>query len=256
MQLPPSLLQPPPAAEAAFADINLVRLRQRGIVTHDSGRTSVAEDFRIIKRQLLKDARSAAGGAGQRGNLVVVTSALPGEGKTFCAINLAMSISMEKDARALLVDADVARPSVLRVLGLEAERGLMDVLLNGSTDLSDVIMRTNVPSLSLLPAGRASRHATELLASRNMSHLLEELASRYPDRIIIFDSPPLLLTTEASVLVSQMGQVVMVVEAETTTQVAVKEALSRIDHSPSINLIYNKSRAFPGVEYYGYGYYE
>ena len=252
MQLPPSLLELAPPIEKGFVDINLVRMRQRGMVTHESGRTSVAEDFRIIKRHLLNDARASGAKAIPNGNLVVVTSALPGEGKTFCAINLAMSISMEKDARALLVDADVARPSVLKVLGLQAERGLMDVLLDGSVELSDVILRTNVPSLTLLPAGPASRHATELLASRNMSRLLEELANRYPDRIIIFDSPPLLLTTEASVLVSQMGQVVMVVEAETTTQAAVRDALARIDHCRNLNLVYNKSRAFSGADYYGY----
>ena len=252
MQLPPSLLEIAPPSESGYADINLVRLRQRGMVTHEGGRTSAAEDFRIIKRHLLNDARAGGSDAIPHGNLIVVTSALPGEGKTHCAVNLAMSISMEKDARALLVDADVARPSVLKVLGIQAERGLMNVLLDGSVELSDVIMRTNVPSLTLLPAGPASRHATELLASRNMSRLLEELAGRYPDRIIVFDSPPLLLTTEASVLVSQMGQVVMVVEAETTTQASVQAALQRIDHCKRVNLVYNKSRAFPGAQYYGY----
>lgn len=252
MQLPPSLLEAAPAGEAGYADINLVRLRQRGMVTHEGGRTAVAEDFRIVKRHLLNDARATGNGAIPHGNLIVVTSALPGEGKTYCAVNLAMSISMERDARALLVDADVARPSVLKVLGLQAERGLMNVLLDGSVELSDVIMRTNVPSLTLLPAGPANRNATELLASRNMSRLLEELASRYPDRVIIFDSPPLLLTTEASVLVSQMGQVVMVVEAERTSQAAVQAALQRIEHCHHVNLLYNKSRSFPGTEYYGY----
>jgi exopolysaccharide/PEP-CTERM locus tyrosine autokinase len=252
MQLPPRLLEIPAPTELSYADINLIRLRQRGMVTHESGRTSVAEDFRIVKRHLLNDARAAGAETIPRGNLIVVTSALPGEGKTYCAINLAMSISMEKDARALLVDADVARPSVLKVLGLQAERGLMDVLLDGGVELSDVIMRTNVPSLTLLPAGPASRHATELLASRSMSRLLEELANRYPDRIIVFDSPPLLLTTEASVLVSQMGQVVMVVEAETTSQTAVQAALQRIEHCRHVNLIYNKSRTVPGAGYYGY----
>lgn len=252
MQLPPSLLEVAPPAEAGFADINLVRLRQRGMVTHEGGRTAIAEDFRIVKRHLLNDARATGSNAIAHGNLIVVTSALPGEGKTYCAVNLAMSISMEKDARALLVDADVARPSVLKVLGVQAQRGLMDVLLDGSVELSDVIMRTNVPSLTLLPAGPAHRSATELLASRNMSQLLEELATRYPDRMIVFDSPPLLLTTEASVLVSQMGQVVMVVEAETTTQSAVQAALQRIEHCRHVNLLYNKSRSFPGTEYYGY----
>jgi exopolysaccharide/PEP-CTERM locus tyrosine autokinase len=233
--------------EPGYADINLVRLRQYGMLTHDGGRTSVAEDFRLIKRPLLHDARSSP-----RGNLVVVTSALPGEGKTYCAINLAMSIAMEKDVTVLLVDADVARPSVLKVLGLHADTGLLDVLLNGSMDLADVILRTNVPSLSILPAGRANRHATELLASRSMSRMLEEIASRYSDRIIIFDSPPLLLTTEAGVLAAQMGQVVMVVEAEKTTQNAVREALRRLGAGQPVNLLYNKTRAFPGAGYYGY----
>lgn len=248
MQLPEVLLEAGnEMPEPGFADINLVRLRQRGMLTHDGGRTPVAEDFRIIKRPLLHDAKTA-----NRGNLIIVTSALPGEGKTYCAINLAMSIAMEKDVTVLLVDADVARPSVLKVLGLHADIGLMDVLLNGSMDLSDVILKTNVPSLSILPTGRANRHATELLASRNMSSLLEEIASRYSDRIVIFDSPPLLITTEASVLVSQMGQVVMVVEAETTTQNAVRDALGRLEPGRNVNLVYNKTRAFPGVEYYGY----
>jgi exopolysaccharide/PEP-CTERM locus tyrosine autokinase len=235
-------------------EINLARLNQLGMVTHDGGRTAVAEDFRIIKRPLLRNVR---GGGGEHapikhGNLIVVTSALPGEGKTYCAVNLAMSIAMEMDITVLLVDADVARPSVLKVLGLGAEAGLMDVLLDDDLGLPDVILKTNVSTLSILPAGRTNRHATELLASRSMSRLLTEIAERYPDRIVIFDSPPLLMTTEASVLASQMGQIVMVVEAESTTQHAVKEALRQIEQCPHINLIYNKTKAFPGGEYYGY----
>ncbi|MDC8756869.1 XrtA-associated tyrosine autokinase [Janthinobacterium sp. hw3] len=231
--------------------MNLGRLQQLGMVTHDGGRTSVAEDFRIIKRPLLRNARGGAG-AIRHGNLIVVTSALPGEGKTYCAVNLAMSIAMEMDITVLLVDADVARPSVLKVLGLEPEPGLMDILLSDKLELADVILRTNVATLSILPAGRSNRHATELLASRAMSVLLADIANRYADRIVIFDSPPLLMTSEASVLAAQMGQVVMVVEAETTTQHAVKEALRQIEGCANVNLIYNKTRAFPGADYYGY----
>lgn len=234
-------------------DINLARMYQLGMVTQDGGRTAVAEDFRLIKRPLLRNAR----GDGDtppihHGNLIVVTSAMPGEGKTYCAVNLAMSIAMEMDITVLLVDADVARPSVLKVLGLPPEPGLMDILLHHQTGLADVILRTNVPTLSLLPAGRANKRATELLASRNMSRLLTEIAERYADRIVIFDSPPLLMTTEASVLAAQMGQVVMVVESGRTSQHAVKEALRHIEHCPNINLVYNKSTSFPGAEYYGY----
>lgn len=233
-----------------YCDINLARLQQLGMVTRDGGRTPVAEDFRIIKRPLLRNAREP--GAIRHGNLIVVTSALPGEGKTYCAVNLAMSIAMEMDITVLLVDADVARPSVLKVLGLGAEPGLMDILLNDDLELSDVILRTNVPNLCILPAGRANKHATELLASRTMSALLAEIASRYADRIVIFDSPPLLITTEANVLAAQMGQVVMVVEAETTTQHAVKEALRQIEGCAHVNLIYNKTKAFANGDYYGY----
>lgn len=233
-------------------DINLLRLHQMGMVTHDGGRTPAAEDFRIIKRPLLRAAVTAVAAGAPNGNLIVVTSALPGEGKTYCAINLAMSIAMEKDHTVLLVDADVARPSVLKVLGLPPAPGLMDLLLGDDMDASDVILRTNIPALSLLPAGRSNKHATELLASQAMSMLLAEIASRYTDRIVIFDSPPLLLTTEANVLAAQMGQVVMVIEAESTTQRDVREALRRLDGCKRVELICNKARGFPGGDYYGY----
>ena len=234
-----------------YVDINLARLHQMGMVTHDGGRTTAAEDFRIIKRPLLRNALGAVNSGLKNGNLIVVTSALPGEGKTFCAVNLAMSIAMEKDHTVLLVDADVARPSVLRVLGVPAAPGLMDILLDDTLNLGDVILRTNIPTLSLLPAGRNNKHATELLASQTMSALLDEIATRYPERIVIFDSPPLLLTSEASVLASRMGQVVMVVESETTTQREVREALRRLENCPRVDLICNKARAFAG-DYHGY----
>jgi len=239
-----------------YRQLNLDRLQAQGMVVRDGGRTSVAEDFRIIKRPLLRNARASGTESIRHGNLIVVTSALPGEGKTYCAVNLAMSIAMEMDMTVLLVDADVARPSVLKVLGLPSEPGLMDVLLDEQVNMSDVILKTNVPALSILPAGRSNRHATELLASRAMSRLLGEIASRYADRIVVFDSPPLLITSEAHALVGQMGQVVMVIEAETTTQHAVKEALRQIEGCEHIHLIYNKTRSFPGNDHYGYGYYD
>ena len=250
----------PPALDHAgqrrqYVDINLARLHQLGMVTHDGGRTSAAEDFRIIKRPLLRNAAGAIGGGVPNGNLIVVTSALPGEGKTYCAINLAMSMAMEKDRTVLLVDADVARPSILRVLGLPAQRGLMDLMIDDKIDLSDVMLRTNVDTLSILPAGTSNPRATEVLASHTMSAFVAEIANRYPDRIVIFDSPPLLLTSEAHVLASLMGQIVLVVESETTTQHAVKEALRQLEGCSNVNLIYNKTREFPGVEEtYDYNY--
>ena len=244
------------AAAPQYRPLNLARLAEQGMLTQEGGRSSVADDFRIIKRPLLRQARASGAEAIRHGNLIVVTSAMPGEGKTYCAINLAMSIAMEMDITVLLVDADVARPSVLKVLGLPPEPGLMDVLLDPQLAMGDVILKTNVANLRILPAGRSNKHATELLASRAMSRLLAEIASRYSDRIVVFDSPPLLITSEAHALVGQMGQVVMVVEAETTTQHAVKEALRQIEACEHIHLIYNKTKSFPGNDYYGYGYYD
>jgi protein-tyrosine kinase len=239
-------------ASPRYVDINLARLHQMGMVTEDGGRTAAAEDFRIIKRPLLRSAAEAVGQGRRNGNLIVVTSALPGEGKTHCAVNLAMSIAMEKDHTVLLVDADVARPSVLRVLGLQGAPGLMDILLDPAKGPADVILRTNIASLSLLPAGRNNKHATELLASQAMSALLSDIASRYPDRIVIFDSPALLLTSAANVLAAQMGQVILVVEAETTTQRDVREALRRLAPCTQVDLICNKAHAFAGADYDGY----
>ena len=233
-------------------ELNLAKLHEAGMVTPDGGRSSVAEEFRAIKRTLIQQALEKSDDPTKPNNLIMVTSSLPSEGKTFCSINLAISIAMELDHTVLLVDADVARPSILRSLGLTAQGGLMDILLERKRDVADVLLKTNVDTLSILPAGTTHHHSTELLASQAMSKLLHEIANRYPDRIVIFDSPPLLLTTEARVLASQMGQIVLVVEGEKTTQNALKNALRQIESCPNLSLIYNKAKAFAGKEY---GYY-
>lgn len=251
---------PSPASSSASSSkritLNLTKMRQYGIVTPDEGRTQVAEQFRVIKRPLLTNAFNQGAGMIKNGNLIMVTSALAGEGKSFCTVNLAMSIAMEMDRRVLLVDADVARPTVPKILGLGTERGLMDILLDEKLDLADVLIKTDVEKLTLLTAGTRHSHSTELLASQSMGTLLKELAQRYADRVVIFDSPPLLLTSEARVLASQMGQIVVVVEAETTSQQTVKEMLRQIESCDVVNLIYNKARSFSGGEYYGYYYHE
>ena len=256
----PVVIQPAPAPGSAAAqvsaaranprrvELDLAKMRDMGLVTAAGGRTSLLEEFRIIKRPLLKRAFAERAPGDMPPNLIMVTSSLPGEGKTYCAINLAMSIAMELDHTVLLVDADVARPSVLRTLGLPAERGLMDMLVDDSLDMSNVLLRTNVDTLTILPAGTSTPRATELLASSTMTNLVIEIANRYPDRVVIFDSPPLLLTSESRVLASHMGQIVMVVEAQTTTQHAVNEALHRLEGIKNVNLIYNKARDIPGIE--------
>jgi receptor protein-tyrosine kinase len=238
----------PTPARTRRVELDLSRMRELGMVTAAGGRTNLLEEFRIIKRPLLKRAFAERGPKDNPANLIMITSSLPGEGKTYCAINLAMSIAMELDHTVLLVDADVARPSVLRTFGLPAQRGLMDILVDDALELPDVILRTNVDTLALLPAGTSSHSATELLASSTMAAMLTELANRYPDRVIIFDSPPLMLTTEARVLASHMGQIVVVVEAQTTTQHAVKESLQQLEGMSNVNLVYNKTRDIPGIE--------
>jgi receptor protein-tyrosine kinase len=234
--------------------IDLARLNDMGMVTPDHPRSAIAEEYRVIKRPLLKNASSRSASRVDDGNLIMVTSALPGEGKSFTALNLAISMAMELDHTVLLVDADVSKPSVLRTLGLPPERGLMDVLVDASVDLPDVLLRTNIEKLSILPAGNTSQRATELLASEGMNRLLDEMASRYSDRIIVFDSPPLLVTTEARALATHMGQIVLVVEAERTTHTAVKQALATIEACPMKMMLLNKSTMQGAGGYYGYGY--
>ncbi len=245
---PPTAPAGKPRSNALRIDLDLAKMRQMGLVTAAGGRTNLLEEFRVIKRPLLKRAFGERSKGEMPPNLIMVTSSLPGEGKTYCAINLAMSIAMELDHTVLLVDADVARPSVLRTLDQPAQPGLMDILVDDKLDLGDVILRTNVDTLSILPAGTSTPRATELLASSTMNGILHELANRYPDRVIVFDSPPLLLTSESRVLASHMGQIVVVVEAQTTTQHAVKEALHKLDGIKNINIIYNKTRDIPGIE--------
>lgn len=237
-------------------EVDLAQLAAKGIITPDAPRTQVADEFRIIKRPLLGNAQGKGQAPVDRGNLIMVTSSVPGEGKTFSAINLAISIAMEMDNTVLLIDADVSRPSVLNVLGLPAAPGLMDVLLDEKLDLGDVMLKTNIQKLTLVPVGSAAKRATELIASEGMAKLLDEMATRYSDRIIIFDSPPLLVTTEAPVLASHVGQVLLVVEAEKTPQSLVKQALATIQSCPVVLTMLNKSASTGAGSYYDYyGYY-
>src|SRR5262249_9403301 len=203
------------------------------------------------KRHVLANIASAE--PGTPANLVMVTSPLANEGKTFCAINLAISMAMEMERTVLLVDADVAKPSVPSVLGLKMDKGLMDVLFKEGAALPDVLCKTNIDKLTLLPAGKGRHQATEMLASDAMGALLMEMSVRYSDRIIVFDSPPLLAASESSVLATRMGQIVMVVEAGKTTEAALKESLTRIESCRNVGLLLNKVES-TGLGGYGYGY--
>lgn len=239
-----------------YVELDLGRLQAAGFIVPGVSASLIAEEFRVLKRPLLANVSGSAAPI-RNANLIMVTSSLPGEGKSFSAINLAISIAMELDRTVLLVDADVARPSLPRELGLPEQKGLLDVLQDETLKLSDVLLRTNIDKLTILTAGTHDPHATELLASETMGRLLDEIARRYSDRIVIFDSPPLLVTTESRALAARMGQIVFVVRAEETSQQAVKDALGTIESCPVKLLVLNQARNVENVAYgyeYGYGY--
>lgn len=251
---PAEELHDEPQRRSKQVDLDLEGLAAAGYVTPNSHRSSLADELRVIKRPLISNAQGKSASPIDSANLVMVTSSLPGEGKTFMAINLALSIAMEVDTTVLLVDADVARPAIPERLGLQPSKGLLDLLTNKSLDISDVLLRTNVERLSILPAGKPQSRATELLASESMTRLVEELASRYTDRILIFDAPPLLPSTESRVLASHMGQVVLVVESNRTRQSAVNQALATVESCPVVMLLLNKVERI-GFNSANYGYY-
>jgi len=239
-----------------IAQPNHVKLDLGALAAAGMGHTPgsrLTDEFRIIKRPLLRNVMGRGGTSIANGNLIMVTSALPGEGKSFTAVNLALSISAEINYKVMLVDADVVRPSILQRLGIPLKLGLLDVLQDESIDLSKVLLRTNIEKLSILPAGTPCAAATELLASDAMAALLDEMANRYSDRILVFDSPPLLLTTESHVLASHMGQIVVVVNTGHTLQKDVSQALATIEDCPVKMIVLNKVRTTSPVGY-GYGY--
>jgi exopolysaccharide/PEP-CTERM locus tyrosine autokinase len=246
-----------PVAVSQWVEIDLDTLAAAGIVSPNAPRSQIADQFRVIKRPLIGNAAGKGAAVVANGNLIMVTSALPGEGKSFTAINLAMSIATEMDLTVLLVDADVGRPSVMKLLGLQAGQGLLDLLVDESKDLSEMLLKTNINKLSILPSGTPHARATELLASEAMTRLLSDMATRYRDRIIVFDSPPLLLTTESRVLASHMGQIVMVVQAEKTLQSDVLQAMATIERCPVKLMLLNQARTSMSASYeggYGYAY--
>ena len=214
---------------------------------------SVADEFRRIKRPLIGNAIRSRAGAAANQNVIMIASGLPGAGKTFCSVNLAVSISLERDLNVLLVDADVAKPHISRAFGLENAPGLIDLLLDEAVDLSDVLVRTDLNDIQLLPAGRSHPEATELLASDRMSDVVDELATRYADRIVLLDSPPLLVTSEAQALAGHVGQIALVVEAGRTTQVALEQTLETLDTDKAVNIVLNKAPGATAMSgrYYG-----
>jgi exopolysaccharide/PEP-CTERM locus tyrosine autokinase len=188
------------------------------------------------------------------GRLIMITSARPGEGKTFTSINLALAFASERDAKALLVDVDTQHPGLPEIFGIPGEKGIVDVLA-GNLELSEVLIQTNLPNLMLLPAGRGGPHVPELLSSREMEALLVELMQRLSDRFIIIDTPPCMASSDAAALAPLVGQIVFVVEAHSTQQAEVEAALSMLSACPQISLLLNKSETLASEHFGSYGYY-
>jgi len=239
---------PVPCRSDRIIRIDIPALRAAGLVAPQAEERQLAAEYRNLKRPLL------AGMTGESrlklGNVVVVTSALPGEGKTFTTINLALSLALERDRAVVLVDGDVAKPHMTHLFGLDGEPGLLDLGVEGHK-LEETIVRTDYPSLYVLPAGSQNVEATEILRSERTLTLLALLAAD-PRRIVLIDAPPLLVTSEAGVVVSLAGQVVMVIKAAETPQEAVMRAIETISEDKSVSLVLNQADA---ASAHGYGYY-
>lgn len=241
--------------DGGLVNVDRAALRAEGYLAPEDQERRLADQYRFIKRPLLDNAFGSGADQAEHANLIMLTSALPGDGKTFNCINLALSMALEKDTSVLLVDADVAKPHISSLFGVDEQPGLIELLKDDNFSVTKAIMRTDVPGLRILPAGRPDEHATELLASRRMAKIVHELACTYSDRVVIFDSPPLLVTSEAQVLSSSMGQIAIVVRAGKTPQRAVIDALESLDKTKAINVILNESAGAGPVGGYGtYGY--
>ena len=230
-------------------------LRELQLMPPAAFERQIASQYQHIKRPLVAAALGKSATPVANGCLIMLASALPGEGKTFTSINLALSMALEKDIEVLLVDADVAKPHLTRLFNLQSERGLLDLLDDGALHPDSLILPTDVPGLSILPAGRQVSNATELLSSARMEQVVAQLGASLTPRLVLFDSPPLLLSTESRAIAEVVGQVVLVVRAESTSRAAVADAIELIGEPKSLSLILNQSESPPSSGYYGYGSY-
>ncbi len=233
-----------------YTKLDLDRMGESGYVIADGHRSRIKEQYRNIKRPLLVNAFQRRD-ENNSAHVVLITSACPGEGKTFTAVNLAMSIASEREIKVLLMDGDVIRQDLTQRFGIEANKGYLDLLDDDTLDVSDILYRTNVPSLAILPGGVAREEATELFASTRMTDLMDDLAARYHDRIIIIDTPPLLASSEAAALGRHAGQLVMVIEAGKTSRQTIEEALHLLTPIEHAYCILNKEAETDLAERYG-----
>jgi exopolysaccharide/PEP-CTERM locus tyrosine autokinase len=251
-----ALVQDEPAASSGRrVVVDRTALRSAGYLPEQEQDRRFADEYRQIKRPLLAKAFAADTNRAQPNpRLVMMASALPGDGKTFTSINLALSLARERDSSVVLVDADVAKPHISRIFGVEAELGLLDGLADASIDIASLILPTDVKGLAILPAGKPRDGATELLSSGRMAQLAAEILARHPKCIALFDSPPLVISSEARSLAVSMGQIIIVVRAGRTPHHAVLEAVEAAGKNKSLSLVLNQGRRSLVEGLYGYSY--
>lgn len=245
---------PKVAFSAPSAKVDRANLAREGLIDPGGPVTALLEEFRIVKRELLKAARASDDPRARR---ILVCSPLPGEGKSFCAANLALALAAEKDCEVVLVDADIAKPSILSLFGLPKGPGLMDTLANPSIAIEDCVVPTDIGGLHVLPAGDQTASDSEFLSSRRTAEVLDRLTRNAPKRLVIFDSPPALAASPAADLANHVGQAVVVARADTTGESALEDALSLLSNCPDIKLLLNAANFSPSGRrfgaYYGYG---
>ena len=243
------------AGESERIKIDFTALEKRGFLNPFAPSIGLSEQYRYLKQPLLANAFPESDNGIKNRNILLITSSLPKEGKTYTALNLALSMAMEKGKKVLLIDGDVASPDIANLLGMSGRPGLIDFLNGEKTNINQILLRTNLPGLSVIPSGALHSYSTELLASNVMKQLVNDLSTRYSDRIIIIDSPPVLAASQASILATLVGQIVMVVGAETTPQSVVQDALTKIDSCDVIGMLLNQSVPGKGSGSYYYGSY-
>lgn len=246
---PRPVSSPSRALEPAHIDFDV--LRKAGMYPSEENSAHIADQYRRIKRPLLANITGRGSTRVDNGQCIMVASSIPGEGKTFTSFNLALSLALERDSSVLLIDGDVAKSDMTRILKLDQRPGLLDILVNDRIRLEQVLVPSDVPRLTILPSGQWNSLATELLASKRMEHLLYDITRGMPNCVVVFDSPPLLATSEAQVLAAAMGQIIVVVAAGSTPQHTVKAGLETLDPDKSINLVLNLVRSTGDEKHYG-----
>lgn len=243
MQMPTSRHASGPQVHVTEAMLDALGLRAPPEQEHQR-----AAEYREIKRLVVNDLR-----ANDASRVIVLASALAGEGKSFTAANLARSLAFEPDHTVLLVDADVIKPRISECFGVVNRPGLMDALVDPTRNIEDMVLSTDIEGLSVLPAGAVSEHATEFFASERMREVLDQLRA-VPNRIIVVDTLPLLQTTEARAIAPLAGQVLLVVRAESTPQSAVQAALAVLGRLQNIKLVLNATVKTKLSRYLGHSY--